>query len=145
MWARSLVRELRSCRLHGATKRKCILSVAGINAARRQGKHSLFYNAFDDCSNMNATRDHTKWSKSKRERHRPYDTTDIWNPQYGISEPIYKTETDSQTEQTCGCQEEGSRGAKEWERGISRCELLYIGWINTAYCTAQGTMFNILW
>ena len=37
-----------------------------------------------------------------------YDTAYIWNLKYDSNEPIYKTETDSQREQTCGCKgEEG--------------------------------------
>ena len=48
------------------------------------------------CSNMDATRDdHTKWSKSERERQIPYDITYMWNLKYGTNEPIYETETDS--------------------------------------------------
>ena len=36
-------------------------------------------------------------------------------------------------------------GGKDWEFGISRCKLLYIGQIYTrSYCIAQGTIFNIL-
>ena len=35
------------------------------------------------CSNMAATRDdHTKWSKSERERHLPYDITYMGNLKY---------------------------------------------------------------
>ena len=50
------------------------------------------------CSNMYASRDsYTRWSKSERERQMPYDTTYISNLKYGTNEPIYKTETDSQT------------------------------------------------
>ena len=50
------------------------------------------------CSNMDATRDdHTKWSKSERERQIPYDITYTWNLKDGTNEPTYKTETDSQT------------------------------------------------
>ena len=34
-------------------------------------------------------------------------------------------------EQTCGCQGGGKvEGEKDWEFGISRCKLLYIGWIS---------------
>ena len=33
-------------------------------------------------------------------------------------------------EQTCGCQGAGGWGGMEWEVGVSRCKLLYIGWIN---------------
>ena len=31
------------------------------------------------------------------QREIPYDITYMWNLKYGINEPIYKTETDSQT------------------------------------------------
>ena len=44
------------------------------------------------------TRDyHTKWGKSERERQIPYDITYMWNLKCGTDEPIYRTETDSQT------------------------------------------------
>ena len=50
------------------------------------------------CSNMDRTRvSHTKWSKSERKRQIPYGITYIWNAKYDTNEPIYKTETDSQT------------------------------------------------
>ena len=50
------------------------------------------------CSNMDATRDYdTKWSKSERERQIPYDITYMWHLKYATNDPIYKTETDSQT------------------------------------------------
>ena len=50
------------------------------------------------CSNMDGLRDnYTKWSKSERERWIPYDITYVWNLKYDTNEPIYKTETDSQT------------------------------------------------
>ena len=35
-------------------------------------------------------------------------------------------QTHRHREQTCGCQGEGM----DWEFGVSRCKLLYIGWIN---------------
>ena len=48
-------------------------------------------------------------------------------------------------EQTCGCQGRVGRGGKEWEFGISRGKVLYVGWINNrSCCIAQGTIFNIL-
>ena len=50
------------------------------------------------CSNMDGLRDdHTKWSKSERERQIPYNITDMWNLKYGTNKPTDKTETDSQT------------------------------------------------
>ena len=50
------------------------------------------------CSNMVRPRDdHTKWSKSDRERQIPYDITYLWNlKKNGTNELIYKTEIDSQ-------------------------------------------------
>ena len=49
-------------------------------------------------SYMDGARDyHTKWSKSERERQTPYDITYVWNLKYDTNEPIYETETDSQT------------------------------------------------
>ena len=51
------------------------------------------------CNNMDGPRDyHTKGSKSERERQIPYDITYMWNLKYNTNEPIYKTETDTDTE-----------------------------------------------
>ena len=51
------------------------------------------------CSNMDGPRDyHTKRSESERERQIPYDITYMQNLKYGTNEPMYETETDSQTE-----------------------------------------------
>ena len=48
------------------------------------------------CSNTDGPRDnHTKWSKSERERQIPYDITYMWNLKYDTNELIYKTETDT--------------------------------------------------
>ena len=53
------------------------------------------------CSNKDAVRGyHTKWNKSERERQLPCDITYMWNLKYSTNEPIYKTETDSQTQRT---------------------------------------------
>ena len=50
------------------------------------------------CSNMDGPRDdHTKSSKSDRERQIPHDTTDMWTLNYDTNELIYETETDSKT------------------------------------------------
>ena len=37
---------------------------------------------------------------SQKERQVPYDSTHIWNLKHGTNEPVYKTETDSQTWRT---------------------------------------------
>ena len=48
------------------------------------------------CSNVDATNGYyTKWSKSERQI--PYDITYMWNLKYDTNEPIYETETESQT------------------------------------------------
>ena len=50
------------------------------------------------CSNMDGPRDnHTKRSKSERERQIPYEITYTWNLKYDTNELIYTTETHSQT------------------------------------------------
>ena len=56
-----------------------------------------WYNAI--FNNMDRVRDdHTKWSKSDRERHTSYDIIYIWNLDGGdTNELIYKIEIDSQT------------------------------------------------
>ena len=53
----------------------------------------------------------------------------MWNLKYDTNELIYKT--DSQTERTDLWLSRGSSvGGMEWEFGISRCKVLYKGWIN---------------
>ena len=69
-------------------------------------------------------------SMSDRERHISYDITFMWNLKENDTNEL--TETDSQTSKTDLWL---PRGRGEWERmdwelGISRCKLLYIGWIN---------------
>ena len=51
------------------------------------------------CSNMDGPRDdHTKWSKSERERQVSYDIAYTWTlKKNDTNELIYKTEIDSQT------------------------------------------------
>ena len=44
------------------------------------------------CSNTDTPRDdHTKWSKSEKERQRPHDTAHMRNQKYDTNEPIYDT------------------------------------------------------
>ena len=46
------------------------------------------------CSNIDGTGDsHTKWSKSERERQKPYDITYTWNLTYGTNEPFHRKKT----------------------------------------------------
>ena len=56
--------------------------------------------------------------------------TYIWNLKYGINEPIYKTDSKDIENRPVASKGEKDRGRKDWELEISRCKLLYIGWIN---------------
>ena len=50
---------------------------------------------------MEAARDYnTKWGKSGGGRQIPDDITYMWTLKDDMNEPIYKTETDSQTQRT---------------------------------------------
>ena len=51
--------------------------------------------------------------KSKTDRQIPYDITSMWNLKCVINEPIYKTETDSQTQRTDLCCQEGE--GSQWD------------------------------
>ena len=55
----------------------------------------------------------------------------MWNLKYDASEPIHKTETDSQTKRTDLQLPRGRAGGRmEWEAGASRCKLLHMEQIN---------------
>ena len=58
----------------------------------------------------------------------PYDITYMWNLKYGTNEPIYETETESQTQRIDLWLPRGRRvrGGMDGEFGVSRCKLLYI-------------------
>ena len=53
----------------------------------------------------------------------------MWNLKYDTNELIYEADYRHRG-QTCGCQGEGYGRGIDWEFGVSRCKLLYIGWIN---------------
>ena len=68
----------------------------------------------------------TERSKSERERQTPYDITYKFT-----NELIYKIETDSQIERTDWLPRgSGGGGGMQWEFGISRYKLVYVGWIH---------------
>ena len=52
----------------------------------------------------------------------------MWNLKYGTNEPIYKSETDSQTENRLAVVKE--KWGMNWEFGVSRCKLLHSEWIS---------------
>ena len=53
----------------------------------------------------------------------------MWNLKWDTNESTKQKPTHRYRKQTCGCQGEDGGGI-DWEFGISRCKLLYIGWIN---------------
>ena len=62
--------------------------------------------------------------KSEREKQIPSDTTYMWNIKYKTNEHNYKT--DSQT-QKIDLELQRGEGGKDWELGVSRGKLVYIG------------------
>ena len=62
----------------------------------------------------------------------PYDIPFMWNLKYDTNELMYGRETDSETQRADWWwpRRRGSGGGKAWESGISRCKLVYIGWIH---------------
>ena len=80
---------------------------------------------------MDATRDsHTKWRQSEREKQIPYDITYVENLKHGTNEPIYRTETDSQTWRADLWLPRGRGRGIDMEFGVGKCELLNLEWIN---------------
>ena len=64
----------------------------------------------------------------------------MWNLKYDANELIYKTETASHREQTCGCQgggEEGGGGRTDWYVGTNKCKLLYVCVTESLCCTPE--------
>ena len=58
---------------------------------------------------------------------------------------IYKTETDSQTEnRLVVAKEEEVGGRVDWEVGFSRCKQLYIRWINKILLYSTGKYIQYL-
>ena len=72
---------------------------------------------------MDGPRDyHTKRSTSDGKRQISYDITHMWNLKYGINEPIYKTETDSETQRSDLWLPVGMGGGRgmDWDLGVGR-------------------------
>ena len=63
----------------------------------------------------------------------------MWNLKYGTNEPIYKTNSIRDTENSLViAKEEGDRGAIQWEAEVSRYKLLYMKWINNILLYSTG-------
>ena len=55
----------------------------------------------------------------------------MWTLTYDANEPTYETETELWAEnRLVVAKREVVEGVMVWEAGVSRCKLLYIGWIN---------------
>ena len=83
---------------------------------------------------------HSKWSKSERGTQMPYAITYMQNLKYGTNGPLYKTETDSQTQRPFLWLPKGREGGKgmNWESGVSRCKLLHLKQINKSLLYSSG-------
>ena len=83
--------------------------------------------------------------KLERERQIPYEITYMGHLKYGTGEPIYKTETNSQTERPdlCLLKRGAVTGGRDWEFGVSSYKLLYIGWLNSKVLLYSTGIFNM--
>ena len=69
--------------------------------------------------------------KSERERQIPYDLIYMWNGKYDTNEHIYETQTESRIQRIDFCLPRVKGGERvDWERGVSRCKIVYIEWIS---------------
>ena len=60
----------------------------------------------------------------------------MWNLKYNINQPVYKDRNRLTKDRLviCGggaCREKGAQGRKNWEFGLSKCQQLYVEWINS--------------
>ena len=69
---------------------------------------------------------HTKRSKSERERQIPDHITYMWNLKYDTNEPIYATETDSQTWGTDLWLPGGRRGGRGTDGNLGLVDATFI-------------------
>ena len=69
---------------------------------------------------------HTKESKSERKREIPYNITYMSDLKQNTNDYIYKTETDIENRPVV-VKKKGYGGGINWDFGISRYKLLYIG------------------
>ena len=80
---------------------------------------------------MDAARDyHTKCSESEGERPTLYGITYTWNLKHDTNQPIYETETDTQTQNRLVSPKVGGGREVNWEFGVGRCRLLHLECIN---------------
>ena len=75
--------------------------------------------------------------------------TYIWNLKYGPDEPVYKTETDSQTWRAGMWLPRGRGGGEngmDWVFEAGTCKLLHLEWIsNEVLLNSTGNYIQSLW
>ena len=77
-----------------------------------------------NCSSMDGTRDHqTEWSNLDRGRQTLDDIPYVWNLKYDTNGFIYKTETDSQTQNTNSWIPEEKKDRKESIRSLGSSDI----------------------
>ena len=70
----------------------------------------------------------------------------MWNLKYDTNESIYETESGAQRIDWW-LPRGGVWGGMEWETGVSRCKVLYIGWINKKvllYSTGNYVQYPVI-
>ena len=60
-----------------------------------------------------------------------HDITNMWSLKYDTNKHIYKTEQTHRKNRLVVAKRERVGGGIEWEAGVSKLELLYIGWIHS--------------
>ena len=59
--------------------------------------------------------------------------------------PTEQKQTDSRTEQTCGCQGGGGGSGRDGEFGVGGCKLLHLGWMSSeVLLSSTGTSTQAL-
>ena len=71
----------------------------------------------------------------------------MWNLNYGTNEPIYRTETDSLKQRPHLWLPSGKGEEVGWTGSLELVDAnyyIYNGWAMRCYCTAEGTVSNLL-
>ena len=83
----------------------------------------------------------------RKKKTKPIRYPYTWNLKYDTNEPIYKTETDSQTQRTDLClpKRTGEGVGSTGSLGLVDANYyIWNGWAMRSYCKAQGTISNLL-
>ena len=99
-------------------------------------------------SEVNEPRDcYTEWSKSEREKPRPYTSTYTWNLENGTDEPIFRAGIDTQTWRTdLWPQQAQERGGRIERVALKHmCCYMWNSWLTGSCRVARGTQPGALW